>query len=62
MSNSIQPYNGQGNGFDLGKTLMIAALVYAVAPDLLPGPFDDAGVLVLALVMVGLVSLFGGAK
>ncbi len=62
MSNNLQPYNNgnNGQGFDLGRILMIAAAVYAIAPDAIPGPLDDAGVIILALVVVGLLSLFGG--
>ncbi len=61
MSNNLQQYNGGNSGGpDIGRIIMIAAAVYAVAPDLIPGPFDDAGVLILALVVVGILSLFGG--
>lgn len=55
----IQRYD-EGGG--VSKWLMIAALVYTVAPDLIPGPVDDGGVILLALAMVGIMSLFGGAK
>lgn len=61
MNNQIQQYNrNTGGGPDLGRILMIAAAVYAIAPDAIPGPFDDAGVIILALVVVGILSLFGG--
>jgi len=57
----IQQYdNGQGGG--VSKWLMIAALVYTVAPDLIPGPIDDGGVILLALAAVGIFSLLGGGK
>lgn len=62
MNNQMQQYNGNGDG-GIVKWLMIAAFVYTVAPDLIPGPIDDGGVILLALVAVGLVSLFqGGVK
>lgn len=63
MSNNIQRYdNNGGNEGGFSKWLMIAALVYTVAPDLIPGPIDDGGVILLALALVGIVSLFGGGK
>lgn len=62
MSNQIQQYNRSNGGPDLGRILMIAAAVYAVAPDLIPGPIDDAGVIILALVVVGILSLFQGGN
>jgi hypothetical protein len=63
MNNNLQQYSGNGRGTpDVGRILMIAAAVYAIAPDIVPGPIDDMGVIVMALVVVGLMSLFGGAK
>lgn len=59
--NQLQRYDG-GEGGGVSKWLMIAALVYTVAPDLIPGPVDDGGVILLALAMVGIMFLFGGAK
>lgn len=60
MNNQIQQYNRNNGGPDLGRILMLCAAVYAIAPDAIPGPFDDAGVIILALVVVGILSLFGG--
>lgn len=63
MSNNLQQYNNGGNGEGgFSKWVMVAALVYAVAPDLIPGPVDDMGGVLLALALVGIVSLFGGGK
>ena len=59
--NQLQPYN-QSSGPDLSRILMIAAFVYTVAPDLIPGPLDDGGVIILALVVVGLLNLFNGGR
>lgn len=55
--NQMQPYRQQP---DFARILMIAAAVYAIAPDAIPGPFDDAGVILLALVAIGILSLFQG--
>lgn len=57
--NQMQPYRQQ-NGPDFARILMIAAAVYAIAPDAIPGPLDDAGVIILALVIIGILSLFQG--
>lgn len=61
MNNQIQPY-GSGGGHDWGKLVMAIAFAYMVLPDLIPGPLDDMGGVLLALVVVGIMSLFGGAK
>lgn len=61
MNNNLQRYNGSQDG-GIGKLLMIAAFVYTVLPDLIPGPLDDGGVIILALVVVGLLSLFNGSN
>jgi hypothetical protein len=62
MSNEIQQYDGGNGGRDWGKLIMAIAFAYMVMPDALPGPVDDMGGILLALVVVGVMSLFGGAK
>lgn len=62
MSNQIQPYNNPVQGHDWGRIIMYVALAYCLLPDALPGPLDDAGAVVLGLIVVGLMSLFGGAQ
>lgn len=65
MNNNIQQYNQQpsgqrGNGFDMTRLIMTLAVMYFVNPIDLPGPLDDAGVMFLAMFLIGVLGMFKG--